>query len=81
MLHHGPKKHLHRVLGCLTALANDIRPFTQSLSKKTEESYTLKAISCQTESTEQSPHGTRLFALYWLSVADYLQICDNSGEK
>ena len=50
------EKRLHRVLGCLTALANDIRPFTQSVSRKTEESYTLEAISCQTESTEQSLH-------------------------
>jgi hypothetical protein len=49
-LRHGPKKYVHRFPGCLTVFANDrtIRPFTQSLSRKTGESYTLGAISGQT---------------------------------
>jgi hypothetical protein len=41
------EKRLHRVLGCLTVLANDKAVY----SKKTEESYTLEAISRQTKPT------------------------------
>ena len=39
----------------LTVLAND-KAVDSSLSRKTEESYTLEAISRQTELTEQSPY-------------------------
>ncbi len=49
------EKRLHRVLGCLTVLAND-KAVYESLSRKTEESYTLEAISRQTQPTEPSPY-------------------------
>src|SRR6476620_888485 len=42
------EKRLQWVLGCLTVWRT-IRPFTQSLTRKTEESYTLEAIPRQTQ--------------------------------
>ena len=48
------EKRLHRVLGCLTVFANDKAVYS-SLSRKTEEWYTLEAISRQTQPTEHSP--------------------------
>lgn len=47
-LRHGPERDVHRFPGCLIVLAKTIRPFTQSLSRKTRESYTLGPISGQT---------------------------------
>ena len=44
----------HRVPGSLTVLAND-KAVDSSLSRKTVESYTLEAISRQTQATEQLP--------------------------
>jgi hypothetical protein len=49
------EQRLHRVLGCLTVLANDKAVYS-SLSRKTEEWYTLEANSRQTQPTEQSPY-------------------------
>lgn len=50
------EKRLHRVLGCLTVLANDKAVYSVDLSRKTEEWYTLEATSRQTQPTEQSPY-------------------------
>ena len=47
-LRHSPERDVHRFPGCLIVLAKTIRPFTQSLSRKTRESYTLGPISGQT---------------------------------
>jgi len=46
-LRHGAEKEMHRFPGCLIVFTND-RPLTRSLSRKTQESYTLGAISGQT---------------------------------
>lgn len=47
------EKLLHRVLGCLTVFANDKAVYS-SLSRKTEKSYTLEAISRQTQPLSSS---------------------------
>jgi hypothetical protein len=47
------EKLLHRVLGCLTVFANDKAVYS-SLSRKTEKSYTLEAISRQTQPLNRS---------------------------
>ena len=50
------EKRLHRVLGCLTVLANDKAVYSVDLSRKTGESYTREGISRQTQPTELSPY-------------------------
>ena len=53
-LRHGPEKDVHRFPGCLI-VSLTIRPFTQSLPRKTAESYTLGPVSCQKQSTIVNP--------------------------
>ena len=53
-LRHGSEKHVHRFPGCLI-VSLTIRPFNQSLPRKTTESYTLGPVSCQRQSTIVNP--------------------------